>query len=552
MRTFAMVLIPLLAAFALGGIDATAQSKKSKAPYVVEFDRAKDITQMNVSPDGTKQGIFVKVRFSVTLDGSKVDTLGADYKLVIEEDNHEVKRVDMPRPVPSDDLTVMLALDTSGSMKEHGRIQQARIAADVFLNKLPRASDCGLILFDHEIRERMQPGFERAPLLAKINGTDPRGGTAYLDAASEAIAMLKNTRRSRDRAVVLMTDGIDLNSKKSIQQVVAEAKRERVRVYTIGIGEPGKLEQVNTVLVLDHSGSMKPPASDTDTTPKIEALHLAAERYVDSMSSVGRCSVVPFSTIVETPWPFMDKAQGIALKGKIRKLQPYGETALIDATYDAINVLEADRPRGKRAVIAMTDGIDNTSRRRVDELLERAKEAGVPLYMLGFGRDGEIDDVTMRRMADATGGKYYHAKNKDALVEIFENLSIQLHDDGIDELALKLIAKETGGQYYPAKNVSELKLILEQVTKSIQRESYEVVFESLVQRADGTQRNVTLKLVRQGGTGGQDVVVEERSGTYQMRGLVVAEMNHFVYLGFLVGIGGLIALPALLRRSRAA
>ena len=213
-------------------------------------------------------------------------------------------------------------------------------------------------------------------------------------------------------------------------------------------------------------------------------------------------------------------------------------------------MLEADRPRGKRAVIAMTDGIDNTSRRGFDELLQHAKEANIPLYMLGFGRDGEIDEGKMRQMAQETGGKYYHAKSKDDLVEIFENLSIQLHDDGIDEVALKSLAKETGGQYYPAKNVAELKLILEQVTKNIQRESYEIVFESLVQRTDGTQRNVTLKLVRQGESGA-DEVMDVRKGSYQMRGLVVAEMNHFVYLAFLLAIGGLIALPALLRRSAA-
>jgi VWFA-related protein len=545
MRKYALLLIPLLALCAL---DAPAQTKKAKTPYLVEFDRAKDIAQMSVSPDGTKKGIFVKVRFAVTLDGSKVEKLGDDYKLIIEEDGHEVKRVDMPRPVASDDLTVMLALDTSGSMKEHGRIEQARGAADVFLLKLPAKSDCGLILFDHEIREKMAPIFERPLLLAKINETQPRGGTAYLDAASEGIAMLHGTIRSRDRAVVLMTDGIDLNSKKTVQQVIAEAKRERVRVYTIGIGEPGRLEQVNSVLVLDQSGSMKAPASDTDKTPKIDALHLAAVRYIDSMSSVGRCSIIPFSTVVSKPTPFMNKSQGASLRAKILELQPMGETALFDATYEAINVLEADRPRGKRAVVAMTDGIDNTSRRRIDELLERAKEANIPLYMLGFGRDGEIDDGKMRQMAAETGGKYYHAKTKDDLVEIFENLSIQLHDDGIDEVTLKQIAKETGGQYYPAKNVAELKLILEQVTKSIQRESYEIVFESLVQRTDGTQRNVTLKLVRHGAAGAEEVV-EERKGSYQMRGLVVAEMNHFVYLAFLLAIGGLIALPALLRRS---
>ncbi len=420
----------------------------------------------------------------------------------------------------------------------------------MFLTKLPPKSDCGLILFDHEIREKMPPIFDRPPLLAKINAVQPRGGTAYLDAASDGVAMLHGVMRRRDRAVVLMTDGIDLNSKKTIQQVIAEAKRERVRVYTIGIGEPGRLEQVNSVLVLDHSGSMKDSASDAETTPKIDALHLAAERYVDSMSSVGRCSVIPFSTIVETPWPFMDKSQGIKLKGMVRKLDAFGETALFEATYDAINVLEADRPRGKRAVVAMTDGKDNSSRRGKKELLERAKEANIPIYMLAFGRDNEIDEGTMREIAEATGGKYYHAKSKDALIEIFESLSIELHDDGIDEVALKTLAKETGGQYYPAKNVAELKLVLEQVTKNIQRESYEIVFESLVQRTDGTQRNVTLKLVRHGESG-TDEVMEVRKGSYQMRGLVVAEMNHFVYLAFLLVIGGLIALPALLRRSAA-
>jgi hypothetical protein len=87
------------------------------------------------------------------------------------------------------------------------------------------------------------------------------------------------------------------------------------------------------------------------------------------------------------------------------------------------------------------------------------------------------------------------------------------------------------------------------VTQSIQRESHEIVFASLNQRADGTQRNVTLKLVRLGSDGG--TVVQTQTGTYQMRGLVVAEMNHLVYLGLLVVIGGLIALPALLRRAPA-
>lgn len=543
MRKFAILVLPLLALFTL---PATGQPKK-KQPYVVEFDRTKDIERLEQSPDGTKKGIFIKVKFAITLDGSKVEKIGDDFKLLIEEDGHLVKEVALPRPTASEDLSVILALDTSGSMKEHGRMDQARAAATVFLGKLPARSDCGLILFDHEIRHRVPATFDRNPLLAQIHTIQPRGGTAYLDAASESIAMLKSTQRGRDRAVVLMTDGIDLNSKKSIGQVIEEAKLQKVRVYTIGIGEPGHFEQVNTVLALDHSGSMKPPADNVDTTPKIEAMHIAAERYVDSMSSVGRCSIVPFSSIVGRPREFMDKSQAGTLKTNIRGLKPIGETAVFDATYEAICVLEADPVPGRRAVIAMTDGVDNSSKRRVEEVIERARSADIPLYMLGFGRDGEIDEASMRQMADATNGKYYHAKNKDALLDIFENLSIKLHDDGIDEKTLKKIATDTGGQYYPAKNVSDLKFILETVTKSIQRESYEIVFESKFPSADGTLRKVSLKLVQQGAG-----VVSEESGSYQMRGLVVAEMSPFIYLFLLIVIGGLIALPAVLRRSPSA
>src|SRR4029077_5400272 len=139
----------------------------------------------------------------------------------------------------------------------------------------------------------------------------------------------------------------------------------------------------------------------------------------------------------------------LVLQSAIKSLRPGGETALLDAVYAAVATLEADGARGKRAVVAMTDGVDNSSRRRVDEVIERAREAKIALYMLGFGRKGELDETTMQAMATQTGGKYYHAQNEKDLLEIFENLSIQLHDDGIDEATLTKLAHDTGGNYYP-------------------------------------------------------------------------------------------------------
>jgi VWFA-related protein len=529
----------------------------SKVPYRIEFDSSRDVTMEDKDPKTGQEGLFITVRFTITLEAGVSPIAGTDYKIIIEEDGHRVKEEDVPRPTPTEDLSVVLAIDTSGSMKEHGRMAQARGAAGIFLSKLPDKTDCGLILFDHEMREPvLPPTRKRDPLRKEIAKVEPRGGTAYLDAAARAIDMLKTTPKNRDRALVIMTDGIDLNSAINLDGVVKEARKNKVRVYTIGIGEPGKLEQVTSALVLDHSGSMQTPADDQEATPKIKALHAAASRFVNFMPSTGRTTLVPFNTTVGTPKAFSNDKN--ILQFAIKKLTPEGETALFDATYVAIATLEANGSKGKRAVIAMTDGVDNSSRRRVAEVIERAQEAKIPLYMLGFGRKGELDEKTMKAMADKTGGKYYHAKNEKALLEIFENLSIQLHDDGIDEATLTKLARQTGGQYYPAKNVQELKFILEQVTQNIQKKEYAVTFPSLRQVKDGTARSISLKLVRQGGelvsnqAGGAykagEQVVEEKKAAYQTHGVVVAEMNHVVFLFMLVFIVILIGLPSMMKK----
>ena len=516
--------------------------QKTSVPYRIEFDSGRDVTMHDKDEKSGKEGLFITVRFTISVEGDAAQEPGADYKIVIKEDGRRVGEEDVPRPAPSEDLSVVLAIDTSGSMKEHGRMAQAKSAAGIFLDKLPRKADCGLILFDHEMRPPvLPPTLDRAPLLAEIRKVEPRGGTAYLDAAAKGIDMLKGSRRNHERALVILTDGIDLNSAVSLEGVIQQARQTRVRVYTIGIGEPGKLEQVSSALVLDHSGSMQAPAEDQESTPKIKALHGAASRFVSIMPSTGRTTLIPFNTTVGAPQPFSnDKA---ALQRAIKSLLPEGETALFDATYAAIATLEADGTKGKRAVVAMTDGVDNSSRRRVDEVIERAKEAKIPLHMLGFGRKGELDEKTMQEMATQTGGKFYHATNEKALLEIFENLSIQLHDDGIDEATLTKLAHETGGQYYPAKDVQDLKLILEQVTQTIQKKKYEVTFASPRQVRDGTARNVTLHLVNRSGE-----IIAEKGAGYQTHGVVPAEMNHFVYLGLLAIIGVLIVVPSMMKR----
>jgi VWFA-related protein len=459
-------------------------------------------------------------------------------EIKITENRRPITKLEIHAPASREALTTVLAMDISGSMAAPGKMEKSKQAANLFLDKLDAKTKCGLILFDHRLRSLERPGNNRLLLKDLIGRTQPLGGTAYLDATAEAVRMVRQA--GGRRAVLVMTDGVDLNSQRNLKEVVQLARAAEVPVYTIGVGEPGTKTPVSTVMVLDRSGSMDDPAEEGDEVSKMEALHQAAGRFVDIMRPEARTTLLPFSDEVETPRPFSaDKA---ALKRAIRQLEAGGQTALFDATYSAVETLVAARPQGKRAVVVLTDGMDNRSRRRVDDVIEAARAAEVPLYMLGLGRKGELDERVMRDMAEQTGGKYYHARNKQALFEIFETLSSLLHDDGIDEDTLKQLAEQTGGKYKQAKDISELESIYGALASELQN-TYTVTFPSLRQDDDGTSRDIDISVER-GGIRLSNVL----RTPYNRPGVVVPEMDHQVYLGLLAIIASLLLLPAGLRR----
>ena len=211
--------------------------------------------------------------------------------------------------------------------------------------------------------------------------------------------------------------------------------------------------------------------------------------------------------------------------------------------------LEADGHPGKRAIVALTDGIDNKSRHRFEEVVQRAQETGIALYMLGFGRKGELDIARMEQMAKQTKGKFYHADDQDKLVRYFEDLYNRIHDDGVDEEALRELAIATGGKYYSAEDIDKLHFILERVTKEIREEKKPYTFASIRPTPDGTPRNVLVRLVSQDEAGGAERTLSQGEGSVPTQGLVIAEMHPSVYLVILAVLGALILLPAMLRRK---
>jgi VWFA-related protein len=500
-------------------------------------------------------GLYVTLQFKVlrTSDNS-VATDVAKEEIVVEEDGRRVANLEISQP-RVEKLTTVLAMDISGSMEGRGsgsaagtmKLDEAKQAARTFLDGLHPRADTGLVLFDHEIRVQEDPGKDptrfaehRQQVRRLIDAAKPGGGTAYLDAAALAVRMVKPF--AGRKAVLVMTDGVDMNSKRTLDEVIAEAKAAGVPVYTLGIGDPGKNEPVTTVLVLDHSASMKAKASDADKLSKMEALHSAAARFVDLMRPNSKTTLLPFSSQVELPLPFSNDRK--ALKDRIAQLRPLGGTLLYDATCAGIEAVVAEQLKGKKAVVVLTDGKDEApgSRRSDQVVIDRAREAHVPLYMLGLGRPSEINEPVMKRMADETGGKYFHAGNQQRLIEVFEKLSIDIHDEGIDEASLKRLADETGGKYVPVRDVSKLPKLFQELSQELQS-TYKVTFRSGRSTHDGTARGIDVSIVRAGAR-----VSDVGSVDYNVRGVVEPAMDYRVYLVLLTTLGLLLLGPAGVRR----
>lgn len=496
-----------------------------------------------------------KVTFQVKVTGQDAPGEESRDVVVFRENGKEAYRLAL-RQAKAKDLTAVLAMDISGSMARNSKSGQSKMkeaqgAARLFLTRLHARANPGLILFDHKVqlaippvRDLSQLAGHRARLLQEIDKAKPQGGTAYLDAAYDALRMLEKI--AGNRAVVLMTDGIDLNSRHTAREVVTLANQLRIPVYVLGVGDPGWSEPVSTVLVLDHSKSMEAPTG-ADKKTKIAALHEAASRFVALMRPGAKVTLLPFSSRVETPEDFTSNQT--RLKQRIYQLLPEGGTSLYDATLAGIETVVAARNPGKKYVVALTDGVDEDPGSRCDpeEVIRRAKEAEVPLYMLGLGARNEINEKVMRQMAEQTGGKFFHAENQQKLYEVFETLSIDIHGDGIDEAALKKLANDTKGKYYRAADASELKLIYGELADKLQSQ-YETTFPSLNQRQDGTVSKIDMYVVDKEGKIVSNTVEADKSRF----GLVVPEVDYLVYLGLLGILVGLLVLPAWLKQRSGA
>lgn len=171
---------------------------------------------------------------------------------------------------------------------------------------------------------------------------------------------------------------------------------------------------VTTMLVMDISGSM-------DKNDKLTAAKEAAKSYVNQMRAGDQAGLIAYDTQVYTIQPLTtDKT---SLTTAIDGLKTGSDTAMYNALLEAEKAL--DGISGRKAVIVLTDGLDNKSQSTAQDVLSGIGESGLTISAIGFGDvntvgQAGLDENALKSLAEGSGGIYGFATDTEALKGLYQ------------------------------------------------------------------------------------------------------------------------------------
>ena len=191
---------------------------------------------------------------------------------------------------------IVLALDTSGSMRELGfskedekksKFELLQTLASDFIDK--RLSDnIGIVAFGSFAYSASPVTYDHQSLkelLAMLEVEIAGKNTALGDAIDQSITTLKFAQ-AQEKLIIMITDGISNAGRLSIKEAVMRAKEAQIKIYTIGIGK--EFDKVILKTIASESGGETFVAKNSQELAavytKIDRLnpsHIRSEQYLD-------------------------------------------------------------------------------------------------------------------------------------------------------------------------------------------------------------------------------------------------------------------------------
>jgi Ca-activated chloride channel family protein len=195
---------------------------------------------------------------------------------------------------------------------------------------------------------------------------------------------------------------------------------------------------VSVGILVDTSGSMG---------PKIAQAQLAISQFIRDLNDKDDIFLYAFSSRPFLLQPFTTNHD--LVMRRLSLLRAYGQTALFDVIMQGLQTVQHGR-YDKKALLVVTDGVDNSSASGVDAVIAQARRMGVLVYSIGIGDPNAagvpaivlgpfgigggadwVDAQTLHTLSTETGAKTYIVRqigDGDLLRRACESISLELRE----------------------------------------------------------------------------------------------------------------------------
>ena len=244
------------------------------------------------------------------------------------------------------------------------------------------------------------------------------------------------------------TVSIVFKAEKTNGEPVWNLTKEKMRVKensqncdVISLEQISKNKPINLGIVIDHSGSMLIDQSQLYdingqplffydkngqlVTPKgysapIDNAKSAVKDFISTFNTKKDfISVIGFSNIVDKKLPLTQDVSQI--NSLVDSMGADFSTALYDAMITSID--EIKKAAGVKVLVVLTDGQDNSSKSKWNDVIDKANKENIPIYIIGLG-DANIDTLTL--IAKSTKGHFYFTRSSSSLNTVYAEISKQV------------------------------------------------------------------------------------------------------------------------------
>ena len=254
-------------------------------------------------------------------------------------------------------------------------------------------------------------------VVATVAGAQEPPAQTFNESVSVGYVMIPFTALSRNGAPVT-------NLKERDVALLVDGKKVSTDLFEESMNAP-----VSWTILLDASGSMA-------LAGKMEAARAAVSELLDRRKPGDDFALFAFAEAEATEVvPFTRDAD--AIRRAMFSVKPYGKTAF----FDALATMPAHSELGSnptRAIILLSDGIDNASRHTRASLAKIFEGSSIPIYPLGLRDPAEMkghhatnyEELSDLDLLDAiamlTGGKLQLGRSPDQLARAVSSLQKDL------------------------------------------------------------------------------------------------------------------------------